>query len=89
MLRPTAVSARSKTEEAQQSRVCAGAPFVGDLRPRRGALAIDNAQRLGSINFDAVRHLPLCRIERTPPRLDIENYPHPPLALALMALWYA
>ena len=52
-------------------------------------LAIDNAQRLGSISFDAVRHLPLCRIERTPPRLDIENYPHPPLALALMALWYA
>jgi hypothetical protein len=27
-----------------------------------------------------VRHLLLCRIERRPPRLDMENYPHLPLA---------
>jgi hypothetical protein len=30
-------------------------------------------------SFDAVRHLLLCRIERRPPRLDMENYPHLPL----------
>jgi hypothetical protein len=35
---------------------------------------------LGTISFDAVRHLLLCRIERRPPRLDMENYPHLPLA---------
>ena len=30
--------------------------------------------------FDAVKHLLLCRIEQRPPRLDLENYPHLPLA---------
>jgi transposase len=43
-------------------------------------LAIEDALRLGAISFDAVRHLLLCRIERRPPRLDMENYPHLPLA---------
>jgi transposase len=42
--------------------------------------AIEDALRLGTISFDAVRHLLLCRIERRPPRLDMENYPHLPLA---------
>jgi hypothetical protein len=42
--------------------------------------AIEDALRLGTISFDAVRHLMLCRIERRPPRLDMENYPHLPLA---------
>ena len=32
------------------------------------------------LSFDAVKHLLLCRIERRPPRLDLENYPHLPLA---------
>jgi hypothetical protein len=36
--------------------------------------------KLGTISFDAVRPLMLCRIGRRPPRLDMENYPH--LALA-------
>jgi hypothetical protein len=27
-----------------------------------------------------VKHLLLCRIERRPPRLDMENWPHLPLA---------
>ena len=36
--------------------------------------------QLGTISFDAVRHLLLCRIERRPPRLDMQNYPHLPLA---------
>jgi hypothetical protein len=43
-------------------------------------LAIEDALRLGTISFDAVHHLLLCRIERRPPRLDMENYPHLPLA---------
>jgi len=43
-------------------------------------LAIEDALRLGTISFDAVRHLLLCRVERRPPRLDMENYPHLPLA---------
>ena len=42
-------------------------------------LAIEDALQLGTISFDAVRHLLLCRIERRPPRLDMENYPHLPL----------
>jgi transposase len=43
-------------------------------------LAIEDALRLGTISFDAARHLLLCRIERRPPRLDMENYPHLPMA---------
>ena len=42
--------------------------------------AIEDALLLGTISFDAVRHLLLCRIERRPPRLDMENYPHLPPA---------
>jgi transposase len=42
--------------------------------------AIEDALRLGTISFDAVKHLLLCRIEQRPPRLDMENYPHLPLA---------
>ena len=50
----------------------------------------------GTISFDAVKHLVLCRIERRPPRLDLTQYPHLPSAqvqqtstadyLALLAL---
>ena len=42
--------------------------------------AIEDAMRLGAISFDAVRHLVLCRIERRPPRLDLQNWPHLPAA---------
>jgi hypothetical protein len=35
---------------------------------------------MGTISFDAVKHLRLCRIEQRPARLDLENYPHLPLA---------
>ena len=42
--------------------------------------AIEDALQLGTIGFDAVKHLLLCRIERRPPRLDMENYPHLPMA---------
>ncbi len=44
------------------------------------AAAVEDALRLGTISFDAVRHLVLCRIERRPPRLDLENWPHLPQA---------
>jgi len=42
--------------------------------------AIEEALLLGTLSFDAVRHLLLCRIERRPPRLDMQNYPHLPMA---------
>jgi len=42
--------------------------------------AVGDALRLGTISFDAVKHLLLCRIERRPPRLELENYPHLPTA---------
>jgi hypothetical protein len=41
--------------------------------------AVEDALRLNTISFDAVRHLLLCRIERRPPRLDLQNWPHLPL----------
>jgi transposase len=44
------------------------------------SVAIDGALRLGAISFDAVKHLLLCRIEQRPARLDLENYPHLPVA---------
>jgi hypothetical protein len=42
--------------------------------------AVEDALHLGTVGFDAVKHLLLCRIERRPPRLDMENYPHLPMA---------
>ena len=35
---------------------------------------------LGAIGFDAVKHLVLCKIERRPPKLDLEIYPYLPRA---------
>ena len=46
--------------------------------------AIEDALQLGTISFDAVKHLLLCRIEQRPPRLDMENYPYLPLAQVRM-----
>jgi transposase len=42
--------------------------------------AVKEALRLGAISSDAVRHLVLARIERRPARLDVERYPHLPMA---------
>lgn len=39
---------------------------------------MQQALQLQAISFDAVKHLLLCRIERRPPRLDLDNYPHLP-----------
>ena len=40
--------------------------------------ALKDALRLGALSFDAVKHLVLCRLERRPPRLDLELYPYLP-----------
>ncbi len=42
--------------------------------------AVREALKLGAIGFDAVKHLVLCRLERRPPRLDLEVYPYLPRA---------
>ncbi|MCP4330345.1 MAG: IS21 family transposase [Alphaproteobacteria bacterium] len=49
-----------------------------DLRELNGA--IKDALRLGAISYDAVKHLVLCRVERRPPRLDLDVYPYLPRA---------
>ncbi len=49
-----------------------------DLRELHGA--VRDALRLGAIGYDAVKHLVLCRIERRPPRLDLDVYPYLPRA---------
>ena len=41
---------------------------------------VSEAIGLGAIGFDAVKHLVLCRIERRPPKLDLEVYPYLPRA---------
>jgi transposase len=42
--------------------------------------AARQAIELRAIGFDAVKHLLLCTIERRPPKLDLQNYPHLPVA---------
>jgi hypothetical protein len=39
---------------------------------------VHEALRLGTIGYDAVKHLVLCRIERRPPKLDLTLYPYLP-----------
>ncbi len=46
--------------------------------------AVGDALRLGAIGFDAVKHLVLCRIERRPPRLNLDVYPYLPRARVAM-----
>jgi Mu transposase, C-terminal domain len=41
---------------------------------------VRQALQLRAIAFDAVTHLVLCAIEKRPPKLDLANYPHLPLA---------
>ena len=44
------------------------------------AAAVTQAIQLGTIGFDAVKQLAVARIERRPPRLDLDAYPHLPRA---------
>jgi transposase len=48
--------------------------------PEEVQAGVGEALRLGAIGFDAVKHLVLCRVERRPPRLDLEVYPYLPRA---------
>ena len=49
-----------------------------DLEALHGA--VKDALRLGAIGYDAVKRLVLCRIERRPPKLDLDAYPCLPRA---------
>jgi hypothetical protein len=42
--------------------------------------AVRQALLLRAISLDAVKHLVLCALEQRPPKLDLENYPHLPVA---------
>jgi transposase len=42
--------------------------------------AVRQALQFRAVSFDAVKHLLLCALEQRPPKLDLENYPHLPLA---------
>ncbi len=50
------------------------------FRPNEVEAGVRDALRLGAIGFDAIKHLVLGRIERRPPRLDLDVYPYLPRA---------
>jgi transposase len=50
------------------------------FRTEEVTAAVGDAIARGTIGFDAVKHLVLCRIERRPPRLDMTIYPYLPRA---------
>jgi transposase len=50
------------------------------FRPDDVLAGVRAALERGVIGFDAVKHLVLCRIERRPPRLNLEVYPYLPQA---------
>ena len=68
------LSKRGKREFVQ------GLRLLETFRMEEVAWAVRDTLRLRAISFDAVKHLLLCRIEPRPPRLDLENYPHWPVA---------
>lgn len=41
-------------------------------------LAIKDALQMRAVSFDAIKHLVLCRVERRPPRLDLDVHPFLP-----------
>ena len=43
-------------------------------------VAVKNALRMGTIGFDAIKHLVLCQVEKRPPKLDLDVYPYLPKA---------
>src|SRR5229473_545523 len=47
---------------------------------------VREADRKSVISFDAVKHLVLCRIERRPPRLNLQVYPYLPQATVATTL---
>lgn len=73
-LRPSNHGAAGKREYVQVLRLLESFP-LGEVEA-----AVREALKLGAIGFDAVKHLLLCRIERRPPRLDLDVYPYLPKA---------
>ena len=74
MLDSLAAKLRCKREYVQVLRLLE----TFDLEALHGA--VKDALRLGAIGYDAVKHLVLCRIERRPPKLDLDIYPYLPRA---------
>ena len=66
--------------QGRQAGIRPGPSACGDLRSRGENGAVKDALRLGAIGYDAVKHLVLCRIERRPPKLDLDIYPYLPRA---------
>ena len=52
--------------------------LLGTFSQQEVHAAVKDAIHLGSLSFDAVKHLVLCRLEGRPPRLDMELYPYLP-----------
>lgn len=48
---------------------------LSDLR-----VAVTTALRMGTVGFDAIKHLLLCQVEKRPPKLDLDVYPYLPRA---------
>ena len=48
---------------------------LGDLH-----VAVKTALRMGTIGFDAIKHLVLCQVEKRSPKLDLDAYPYLPRA---------
>lgn len=42
--------------------------------------AVKKALQLGTVGFDAIKHLVLCRVEKRPPKLNLDVYPYLPRA---------
>ena len=68
---------RSRRKERKSSEPAAA--LLETFALEEVSAAIEDALRMNTISFDAVRHIVLCRIERRPPRLDLQNWPHLPL----------
>jgi transposase len=58
--------------------------LLEDFRLDHVSGAVGDALALGAIGFDAVKHLVLCRLDHRPPRLDLAQYPHLPVARVAM-----
>ena len=43
-------------------------------------VAVKTALRMGTIGFDAVKHLVLCQVEKRTPKLNLDIYPYLPRA---------
>ncbi len=75
-----ATTARSATGQAGKREYVQVLRLLEDFLLSDVAWAARQAFELGTISFDAVKHLLLCRIEQRPPRLDLTRYPHLPAA---------